>query len=70
MTGHLCTARLYTYKGVDIEIPGIGPPWPLKSNGDPYIRLPRAINAIVEEFCKLKDDQVQAYRTGGGCISF
>ena len=67
MLGFICSAPSYTYKGLEIEIPGIGGPCPLKKNGDPYERWPKWVRAIMEEFEELSEEEVNKYRTGGGC---
>ena len=68
--GFLCGPHLYKFEGLEIERPGIGGPCPLKANGDPYERMPAHVAEKMARFWKLKDDEMAAYRVGGGCRSF
>lgn len=67
MTGYICGPRIYEYKGVTIELPSIGGAWPINKKGEPYQRIPRGVEAIVDEFLGLPEDEQAKYRTGGGC---
>jgi len=67
MTGFICGPRLYEYDGLTIDIPGIGGPCPVKSNGEPYQRCPRGIAETMDRFCALSDEERETYRVGGGC---
>lgn len=67
MTAIICSARRYEYDGLTIEESGIGGPWPVKTDGDPYVRLPCGVSKTMDRFCALSDEDREAYRVGGGC---
>jgi hypothetical protein len=66
----VCSGRRYKYKGIVVEITGIGGPWALKRNGDPYERLPAHVSVKLDEFLALPQEERDIYRAGGGCEVF
>jgi hypothetical protein len=68
MIGWLCSGKIFTYKGVTFEIPGIGAPWPLKKNGDPRARAGKVFYRLIDEFKNLSEEEKKSCRVGGGCM--
>ena len=68
MNGYICGPRRYNFRGVTIEVPGIGGPCVVKPNGDIYMRLTKKQAATLLDFYRLSDDERASYRTGGGCV--
>jgi hypothetical protein len=69
-SGFLCGPRIYEYKDVTFEIPGIGGPCPLKKNGDPKEYVGRDFYKLMDEFYALPENEQEEHRIGGGCIQF
>ena len=69
MTGYICSPHRYRYDGVIIEVPGIGGPWAIRPNGDPYIRLPKKVAEALDAFYELSDTDRAVYHLSGGCVS-
>ncbi len=67
MTGFICGPGIYEYKGITIELGGIGGPWPINKKGNPYERIPKKVDEIVREWCTLDKEEQNKYRIGGGC---
>jgi hypothetical protein len=70
MTGFICGPRIYEYKGVTIEIPGIGGLCACNKKGEPYLRYPKRVSAAIDEFWSLPEEDQAKYRTCGGCQRF
>jgi hypothetical protein len=70
LSGFLCGPRVYEYKDVIFEIPGIGGPCPLKKNGDPKVSPVKGFFKLMDEFYALPENEREEYRIGGGCIQF
>ena len=70
MTGYICGPRIYEYRGIIIELPGGGGPWPLNKSGNAYQRVPGYVVDIVNDFWSLSEEDQEKYRTGGGCQRF
>ena len=69
MTGYICGPHQYLFHGALIEESGIGGPWAIRSNGEPYIRLPKKVAEALDAFCELSDKDKATYHIGGGCVS-
>jgi len=67
---YICSGRQHEYKGVIIEVPGIGGPCVVKPNGDIYQRLTKKQVATLREFFGLSDEEKKRYRIGGGCEAY
>jgi len=68
MIGFICMPHRYLYKGVTIEVSGIGGPCVIKINGDPYRRLTKIQSEVLMEFCSLDDSEAEKFHIGGGCV--
>jgi len=69
MTGYICGPHQYRFHGALIEESSIGGIWPIRPNGDPYIRLPKNVAEALDAFLALSDEDKAPYHTGGGCVS-
>jgi len=67
---HICSARLYDFDGMTIEVPGICAPCPVRENGFPYQRLRQAQKETLDRFCALSKEEMEKYLAGGGCQVF
>ena len=71
MTGHICSARIYEYKGWLFEFhPYTGGPWPLRKDGEPRKRAGRVFWKVFDEWRALPEDDREQYRVSGGCQRF
>jgi len=70
MKGYICGPKVYEYKGMRIELSYIGGPVACNKKGEPYLRYPRNVAELLDEFWKLSEEQQNTYRTGGGCQRF
>lgn len=70
MNGYICSPHVYTFEGWTFEIRPIGPPWPLKDNGDPRKKAGWKFYDAVERFSLLPRSERETCRIGGGCRGF
>ncbi len=68
--GYICSSALYDVDGILIELPGGSGPCPLRKDGDPKMRLSKKDKAALDKFYEMSQEEKQACRVGGGCISF
>jgi len=67
--GFICSARTYKFKGWWFEY-GYTSVWPLKKDGEPRKKAGMVFWSIIDNFCKLSDEEQKQYRVGGGCQQF
>lgn len=64
---HLCIPKEYLFNGISFEMTFSGP-WPLKKDGDPKERCGLTFYRSIREWIKMKDDEREKFRVGGGCL--
>lgn len=69
MRGHICSPRVYLYKGILFEYHDYSGPWPLKKNGDPKKVVGKKFYDLWEEFAALSAEEQETYYESGGCIT-
>ena len=67
VTGHICMASTYKYKGWYFESSHYQY-WPLKKDGEPRLRAGDKFWSVLAEFLDLSEESQEEFRTGGGCI--
>ena len=70
MTGFICGPKTYKYKGLRIELSYIGGLTACNKKWEPYLRYPRGVADLLDEFWGLSEEDQAKYRTGGGCQRF
>lgn len=70
MTGYLCLASIYEYKGWIFEFSYAAGPWPLKKDGELRKRAGKKFWDMFNEFIFLSDEEQKTFRVSGGCIPF
>jgi hypothetical protein len=69
MTGFLCSAPRYKYKGVHFEYGHFGPA-KLTADGEPAKRQGNKFYDLFYEWVALPEEEQESYRVGGGCERF
>lgn len=68
--GFICGPRIYKFDGWLFEVHAHSGPWPLKKDFGLRERAGRKFWAMWDKWCKLRKDEQDKCRIGGGCQRF